>query len=267
MINYNSMEVCQMRRALLLFGNEIDRDKLVDSALYLQNKWNFEIIPLYIKDISRDKVISTTGDGLLIGGRTPILSQGWEEIERAGIDSIKKILQEKEIKGELLVDIGIVADIITEKMKSCDLLIMGKNEVFNERTISILKGNYKSIIFIGDKALTSMDNVAVANDDGVKINRSCYHYTLVFPEVKNFTSLVINKTLEENKLQAYLQSKSKTVHHEEIKTDNYDEVIEKIDKYDIFIMGNLSRSYFFEKIIGKNGIKLLEKSKAPIFIG
>ena len=256
-----------MRKALLLFGNEIDREKLLESALYLQNNWNFEIIPLYIKDITREKVISTTGNGLLLGGRAPILSQGWDEVEKVGINSIKKVLKEKELKSELVVDIGIVSDVVTERMKSCDLLIMGKNEVFNERTISILKGNYKSIIFIGDKALTSMDNIAIANDDGVKINRSSYHYTLIFPEINKFTSLVINKTLEENSLQAYLQSKSKVVSHEEIKTDNYDEVIEKIDQYDIFIMGNLSRSYFFEKIIGKNGIKLLEKSKAPIFIG
>ncbi|MGF6907209.1 hypothetical protein [Fusobacterium sp. PH5-44] len=256
-----------MRKALLLFGNEIDREKLVESALYLQNYHSFEIIPLYIKDISRDKVISTSGDGLLIGGRTPILSQGWEEIEKAGIDSIKKILDEKEIKHHLIVDIGIVSEIITEKMKSCDLLIMGKNEVFNEKTISILKGNYKSIIFIGDKALTSMSNVVIANDDGVKINRSCYHYTMIFPEIKNFTSLGINIDLEDNQLKSYLQSKEKNVTHKEIKTDSYDDVIKEVNEYDLLIMGNLSRSYFFEKIIGKNGIKLLEKSKSPIFIG
>ena len=256
-----------MRKVLLLFGNEIDREKLVESALYLQNHWNFEIVPLYIKDISRDKVISTSGDGLLIGGRTPILSQGWEEIEKASIGSINKILDEKEIKHHLIVDIGIVSEIVTEKMKSCDLLIMGKNEVFNEKTISILKGNYKSIIFIGDKALSSMSNIAIANDDGVKINKSCYHYTMIFPEIKNFTSLGINIDLEDNLLKSYLQSKEKHITHKEIKTDNYDDVIEKINEHDLLIMGNLSRSYFFEKIIGKNGIKLLEKSKSPIFIG
>ena len=50
-------------------------------------------------------------------------------------------------------------------------------------------------------------------------------------------------------------------------TADYDEVLEKINECDFFVMGNLSRSYFFEKIIGKNGIKLLEKSKTPIFIG
>ena len=43
--------------------------------------------------------------------------------------------------------------------------------------------------------------------------------------------------------------------------------MKKVDGADLLIMGNLSRSYFFEKIIGKNGIKLLEKGKAPIFIG
>jgi hypothetical protein len=256
-----------MRKALLLFGNEVEREHIVESAVFLQNQYNFEIIPLYINDISRDHVISTSGEGLLMGGRSPVLFRGWESIEKTDIKNITNLLQAKGIKGELLVDIGLVTDIVTEKMKICDLLLMGKNEVFSEKILSILKGNYKSIIFIGDRPLTQMDNVAIANDDGVKINRSAYHFASLFPEINKFTSLSINKKLEENSLKHYLDNKGKSVSHEDIYSDNYDNILAKIDSYDLFIMGNLSRSYFFEKIIGKNGIKLIEKSKSPVFIG
>ncbi|MDR1835654.1 MAG: hypothetical protein LBQ96_07635 [Fusobacteriaceae bacterium] len=256
-----------MRKALLLFGHEVEREKIVDSALFLQNQCDFEIIPLYIKDISRDRVLSAPGDSMILGSRSPVMFQGWAEIEKTEVDHIKRLLRDKGIRSELIVDIGLIVDIITEKMKSCDLLLMGKNEVFSEKTISILKGNYKCIIFIGDNPLKKLDNVLIANDDGVKINRSCYHFTTLFPEINKFASASINKKLEENVLKQYLEGKGKTVVHEDMETDNYDSILKRFDLFDLLIMGNLSRSYFFEKIIGKNGIKLIEKCKAPIFIG
>ena len=54
-----------------------------------------------------------------------------------------------------------------------------------------------------------MEKVIIANDDGVKINRSCYQFTNLFPEVKEFTSFVINKEIEENHLIGYLKVKKK----------------------------------------------------------
>lgn len=256
-----------MRKALLLFGNEMERENLIDSAVYLQNSLGFKIIPLYIKDMSRDKIIAASTDGMMMSGRSPFIMQGWADMEKEEIKGAEKLLKEKGISEILEVDIGLVAEIVTEKMKECDVLLIGKNETITEKIVSILKGNYKSIIFIGEKALTKMDKVLIANDDGVKINRSCYQFTNIFPEVKEFDSFSINKELEDNVLIEYLKGKEKIVNHEVLNTADYSEVLEKINEYDFFVMGNLSRSYFFEKIVGKNGIKLLEKSKAPIFIG
>lgn len=256
-----------MRKALLLFGNEMERENLVDSAVYLQNSLGFKIIPLYIKDMSRDKIIAASTDGMMMSGRSPFIMQGWADMEKEEIEGAEKLLKEKGIPATLEVDIGLVAEIVTEKMKECDVLLVGKNETITEKIVNILKGNYKSIIFIGEKALTKMDKVVIANDDGVKINRSCYQFTNIFPEVKEFDAFSINKELEENILVKYLQDKEKIVNYEVLNTADYNEVLEKIDSYDFFVMGNLSRSYFFEKIIGKNGIKLLEKTKTPIFIG
>lgn len=256
-----------MRKALLLFGNEMERENLIDSAVYLQNSLGFKIIPLYIKDMSRDKIIAASTDGMMMSGRSPFIMQGWADMEKEEIKGAEKLLKEKGISEILEVDIGLVAEIVTEKMKECDVLLIGKNETITEKIVSILKGNYKSIIFIGEKALTKMNKVLIANDDGVKINRSCYQFTNIFPEVKEFDSFSINKELEDNVLIEYLKGKEKIVNHEVLNTADYSEVLEKINEYDFFVMGNLSRSYFFEKIVGKNGIKLLEKSKAPIFIG
>lgn len=255
-----------MKRALVLFGNEIERESLVKSAVYLEKELGFVIYPLYVRDVSREKLMATT-DGLMVAGRTPFIVQGWEEIEKAEIESIKATLEKNGIGAELKVDIGVVTEVVTEHMKRCDLLMIGKNDILTETEVSLLKGNYKSIVLIGEKPLTSMKNILIGNDNGVKVNRSCYQFIHMFPEVKNFSSLVINKEIDENILLEYLREHGKKVEHEELITNDYDDVLRRIDEVDLFIMGNLSKSYFFEKIIGKNGIKLLEKGKAPIFIG
>lgn len=255
-----------MKRALVLFGNEIERENLINSAIYLQKEFGFKIYPLYVKDMAREKLMAST-DGLMVAGRAPFMVQGWDDIERGEIESIKNLLKAKNVDTELKVDIGLVPEIVTEHMKRCDLLIMGRNDILTENEVNILKGNYKSILLIGEKPLSSMQNILIGNDNGVKVNRSCYHFMTTFPEINNFSSFVINKEIEENILVEYLKEHGKNIVHEELTTNNYEEVLKKVDEADLFIMGNLSRSYFFEKIIGKNGIKLLEKGKAPIFIG
>ena len=255
-----------MRRALVLFGNEIERGNLAESAAFLEKRLGFKIYPLYVKDIAREKLMSAT-DGLMLAGRTPFISNGWEEIEKVEIEGIEEVLKEKKIVAELTVDIGDIAEVVTEHMKRCDLLVMGKNDILTEREINILKGNYKSILLIGEKPLISMENIVIGNDNGVKVNRSCNHFMSLFPEIKKFSSFVINKETEENMLVEYLVGHEKEVIHEELTTNNYEDVLKRVDEADLFIMGNLSRSYFFEKIVGKNGIKLLEKGKAPIFVG
>lgn len=255
-----------MKKALVLFGNEIERENLIDSAIYLEKEFGFKIYPLYIKDMSREKLMATT-DGLMVAGRAPFMVQGWDEIENGEIESIQKLLKDKNVDSELKIDIGLVSEVVTEHMKKCDILIMGRNDILTENEVSILKGNYKSIFLIGEKPLTSMKKIVIGNDNGVKINRSCYHFINLFPEIKEFSSFVINKEIEENTLIEYLQEHGKNITHEELTTNNYEDVLKRVDDADLFIMGNLSRSYFFEKIIGKNGIKLLEKGKAPIFIG
>ncbi len=82
-----------------------------------------------------------------MSGRSPFIMQGWADMEKQEIEDIEKILKSKGIETELEVDIGLVPEIVTDRMKGCDVLLIGKNEAITERIISILKGNYKSIIF------------------------------------------------------------------------------------------------------------------------
>lgn len=49
---------------LTIIWNEMERDNLIESAVYLQNSLGFKIMPLYIKDMSRDKIIAASTDGI-----------------------------------------------------------------------------------------------------------------------------------------------------------------------------------------------------------
>lgn len=255
-----------MRKALVLFGNEIEREALIDSAIYLKKNLGFKLETLYIRDIAREKVM-TTPDGLVMAGRVPLLYQGWNEVEKAEIESIKKCIQDKGLDEELVIDIGAVDDVVTEHMKTCDILIVGKNNTLGDREIDLLKANYKTMLLIGKKPLTSMDKVFIGNDNGVKVNRSCYHFIHLFSEITKFHSVTINQNIEENTLIEYMKQNNKEICHSKLDVADYETILEKISQADLFIMGNLSRSYFLEKIVGKNGVKLLEKGVSPIFIG
>lgn len=252
-----------MKKALVLFGSEIDKKTLLESAIYLQ-KLGFTLSPLYIKDISKDKMM-VGSEGIAIMGRTPLLNNAWIEVEKLEVAEINSCLSDYSLP-PLEIKTGIPNEIITQEMKKFDILLMGKN-ILSDSNISILKDNYKAILLIGEKPLVSLENILIGNDDGVKVNRSCYQFLHLFPSVNKFTSMAINKQLEENILLNYLKDKEKEVIHQEFSSSDYSDIIQEVEKFNLFIMGNLSKSYFFEKIIGKNGVKLLESVKTPIFIG
>lgn len=90
-----------MRKALLLFGNEMERENLIESAVYLQNSLGFKIMPLYIKDMSRDKIIAASTDGMMMSGRSPFIMQGWADMEKQEIEDIEKFLNQRELKQNL----------------------------------------------------------------------------------------------------------------------------------------------------------------------
>lgn len=251
-------------KALLLFGNEIKKEALIESAVYLKNKLGFEITPLYIKDIARERFVVPT-EGVMLAGRAPFVNQGWDEVEKMELDTLKKDFKVYNLDVEIQVEAGFVQEIVKEYMKSHDLLIMGKNGSLSEREIDILKGNYKSILIIGKKPLRDFKNIVIANDDGVKVNKSSYQFIHLFPQISEFTMFSLNYSVEESILAKYLIEQGKKIVQKSF--DKNEDMQAEIDKSHVMIMGNLSKSYFFEKIIGKTGIKLLENTEIPIYIG
>lgn len=253
-----------MRRVLVVFELESDINKILKSGIYLKECFGFELIPLYIKDIKRTAITSPIGQGMAINcNETYLLQQ--DELENEKINQIKKALKDRNIENELICEFGFRWDIIKEYLKETDILMFEKERTITEKTLTILKNSYKPIIMVGEKALNSLDNIAISSDDGAKINKSAFEFLNIFSNIKRFILFTIG--VKENRLLKYLESKGKEITHINFEGKQAEEeYFEKIKDMDLVVMGNLSRSYLFEKITGRKGITIMEKLNMAVFL-
>jgi len=257
-----------MKKVLVVFNEGSKKNILVESALFFKNRFGYEVIPLYIKDVRRDEILPATMDGMIINLSNNSFTEERVALEEMEVEKLRKELELKGIKSPLNLEFGFPWDIIKEYMKSADLLMFEKGETLSQAAIEVLKNHFKPVIMIGEKGITSFDKVGVSSDDGVKINKSVFSFINIFPEIDNFLILTLLYKLEKHTLLKYLEEKEKKVEwkvfEDEMAKDKY---LEEVNKLDLLIMGNLSSSYFFEKITGRKGLSIMEKSQTSIFIG
>lgn len=256
-----------MKRALVLFGNESNRESLIQSAIYMRDGMGYQISGIFISDIRNETVIPQGFDGMVFDSNRVLMNEEWMSFEKQEIQSIEKNLKEDNLKIELEHEIGILGETIKEKMKSYDILIVGKGALVSDALIEVLKSNYKMLMIVGDKT-PNFSHIYIANDDGVKINKSVYNFMNIFPEFSRFISVSINNNEEQNKLNEYIKTRGKKI--DEVILPGKEEVVHYFSQEEregVMVMGNLSKSYLLEKLARKTGLKLLESSKMVIFIG
>lgn len=256
-----------MKRALVLFGNESNRENLIKSAMYMRDGMGYQISGIFISDIRNETVIPQGFDGMVFDSNRVLMSEEWMNFEKQEVQNIEKELKDDKSKIVLEYEIGILGETLKEKMKSYDLLIVGKGALVSDALIEILKSNYKTLMIVGDR-MPDFSHIHIANDDGVKVNRSVYNFMNMFPELSGFISVSVNNTESENKLTEYMKTRGKKI--EEITLPRKEDIINYFSQEErkgVMVMGNLSRSYLLEKLARKTGLKLLEHSKMVIFIG
>ncbi len=55
-----------LRRALILFGNELNTQQLLDTGKYLKDRYNCDVKGLYVKDVRKHEIIPPLFEGLVI---------------------------------------------------------------------------------------------------------------------------------------------------------------------------------------------------------
>jgi hypothetical protein len=108
----------------------------------------------------------------------------------------------------------------------------------------------------------------IANDKSMRINKSIFSFLNMFGKLEYFTSIAINLEDEtDGEFSKYMKTAGKTLNTLELEGNPLEIISEKSKEFDILIMGDLKHSFFFEKIVGNTGLKLLENIDIPIFIG
>lgn len=254
-----------MKKILVAFGNGFYETNLIKSAKFLRDSLNMSVDFIFVKDLLKDEKMIvglepmyTTKSSANFNDILDIENKRMLEID----NSIKKLNFNK-----VETISGVFTDVINKEMKKYDMLMIDKDISLNDGLLNVLKTHYKPVILIGTKALENLDNITLANDRGLKINKSVYEFINNFTDVKTFTSITIENQQKANDKSTIKYLKEKNYEVKSIIIQNLEDGISTFNNSDLTVMGNLSKTFFIEKIIGKNGLKLLEQLENPIFIG
>ncbi|MGL4904514.1 MAG: hypothetical protein ACRC34_03345, partial [Cetobacterium sp.] len=245
---------------LVLFKYYNDANLAIQNYKKLKEKFNFEIFPLYVKELKVPTGVTFLSPSMTLD----IL----KEYEDEYVDDLKALLEKEEIKQELIIDIGFTKELVQDYLKKVDYIMVEETDYLDEDFLDILKVAYKPVIVI-NKTVSKFENVAVISDDGIKISKSINNFVREFQQYKSLTMLTWNYSSDENNVLDFLERKGIAVKVEMYneKFNTKDEFFNRMNEFDLIVMGNLSRSFFFEKITKRTGIEIIEKATIPIFIG
>lgn len=253
-----------MKKVVILLKNGNNLDLILKSYLHLKTHFGFNIVPIYIRDIAYKIPISETI--LNSGGAAEILNG----MEDDFIAQILEALKKYKIETELLVQSEVGVEEIKNLLKTADLLMFEQSIYLNNLFLEVLKIAYRPIIILRNKPL-NFESISIVSNDGVKINKSVYNFLTLFPnlDMDSIPILTWNYNYEKHYLIELMKNKgfSGDVINFNSNDDTLKDFYFALGKFNLVIMGNLSRSFFFEKITNRTGLNLLENLNTSIFIG
>ncbi len=256
-----------LKRVLVFFENDIDSEYLLKYSQGFSKRFGVELHGLYIKDLRKYEVVPPMVEGLVVDSASSYVMKEREELENNRLKTTKDKFREVFPTNRFFYEEGITSDILLEKMKSYDLLIVAKGEVLSSNIKTILKVHTKPVILVPKVEEYNFDSVLFADDKGVRANDSLFRFINLFDDIKEYTSLSLN--LEDyNDFEMKEYAEAIGINIDFVYEDGDFEKVFKneLDKFDVLIMGNLRYNFMLEKITGKIGVKILEGVKLPIFI-
>lgn len=256
-----------LKRVLVFFENENDSEYLLRYSQGFSKRFGVELHGLYIKDLRKYEVVPPMVEGLVVDSASSYVMKEWEELEKNRLKGIKDKFRDVFSTNRFFYEEGITSDILLEKMKSYDLLIVAKGDILSSNIKTILKVHTKPVILVPNIEEYKFDSVMFADDKGIRANESLFRFINLFDDIKEYTSLSLN--LEEyNDFEMKEYAEAIGVNIDFIyENGDFDKVFRsELDKFHMLIMGNLRYNFMLEKITGKIGVKILEGIKLPIFI-
>ncbi|VWL85969.1 GntR family transcriptional regulator [Oceanivirga miroungae] len=249
-----------MSRKRILFCISNENEILSASSFAKAIKEYFkdvETVALYVKDIKKYELFQ----GDISSFAIPI--NEYREIEGEIYKTLKTKLDNSfDMVYELS---GDKYEVISEEMKAYDLLVVVKDEgELTPLVTKIIRTFYKPFVLLNEKTTEySFEKVLMLNDGGYMVNKSVFSYFNLFGE-HNIDVLRVNVE-DRNRLTERFGNICNIIDE---KGNNIANIIEKyLTNYDIVLMGGLNYPIFLERLTGQTGIKVIETSEKPIFIG
>lgn len=256
-----------LKRVLVYFKNETCSECILNFLKVFSEKYKCEIDGIYIKDIRKYEIIPAASEGIFVDFSTNYILKEWENYEKKISEKVQENFKKVYPSNDFIIEDGITPDIIREKMKGYDLLIMGITEKIDENLKSIMKTHYKPIFLIPSKSEYKLENIIFADDNGENSNKSIFKFMNCFENIENYKFISVNIENKSENLKKYMEIAGKKVQIVYKKGDETEIIIDESKDRDILIMGNLKHFFIYERLTGKVGLKLLQNSKIPIFIG
>lgn len=249
-----------MKKALVIFKNGDNLNLIIESCLSLKKEFGFEITPVYALDVN--PFINNSED-------EANLLEDFSELQDDFLDKTKEKLIEHKLNAHLLTVVQVTTENLKNLLKLSDILIYQEGLYIGDLFLEILKTIYRPVIVLRGKPL-SFENIGVASDDGIKVNKSVYSFLTLFSstDIEKLDVFTWNYSKKEHVLLELIHDKGvlPNLRGYSSALDDIEDFYFELSKCSLLVMGNLNYSFFLEKITNRMGLNILEHINAPIFI-
>jgi len=135
-------------RILVVFGNEANKTALFKTAKELKARYSINVDGIYIKDIRKYEALPPSVEGLIVDNSSAILIREWEKAEDVFVKEAEEAFKThfKDEGDEFIVDEGIIPDVIFDRMKGYDLVVVAKKEKVSADLKELLNHIFVTIV-------------------------------------------------------------------------------------------------------------------------
>lgn len=250
------------QKLLFLMTNESEIEEACNFVESIQKSYKDIICDaIYINDILKYEMFPTSIEGGIINSAPSFVMKEYKNIENNKYKRIEPKLNA--LFNKVFTVEGDTISVLLDEMKAYDCLVVIRNPNITADMKEVLRNHYKPLIILTNNNIEyNFDKILMLNDGGYKVNKSIYSFFHVFG-TKHIDVLRVNIE-EKDRLTERFGDICNIID----KTGDEEEIISSmVNDYDMIVMGDVKYSMILERLTNKIGLKIIEKTNKPIFIG
>ncbi len=255
-----------LNRVLIQLTNPDEAEFLSKFTRVLNEKYpRMEVTGLYVKNLDE---YMRYNSALFSDAYYQDFMSTWKQIEEKKEGEVRDAF-ERFFPDTAFLSYNGYSDVVAmNELRMFDMLILAKQSYITREVKALLSSLYKPIMIIPERDTYKLDNILFADDERPESNRAFFSFMTLFDRIASFKALGVNIEKETFRdLNDYLKKTGKSISYH-FREGHADELIlEYARDFDCLIMGDLKHSFLVERLGGKVGLKILERTEIPLFIG